>query len=609
MKIKEILLVLLFLFICVIILNESYGMLGFHHGFLTMHGLALSKSLNFDWPFLMSNGYRDAGLYNRFPSSAFWLIKLTEFFNQDTVVSKLNGARFLMNLFFLGAIFFTYAALRKFGLKILSAIFGVFVGFSSKLVLLYSDMVFNDVPTLFGLSLYLWSLVNFIQGGSRRMLLGSGICCLLFSWQPAFQIFIINIVIFLYYFKEGNKKYIELFKITLIFLAFFILINSAGIISELIYSSGNSPSLQSFISRVGANKTIDGPFENILSWDNFIHTIGYGYVGMMVPSYLSYSPDTLSNVILLFIITVSISVASYLSYRKSLIHLLFFLGLAFSSFLYVIIFKRFVIFHNFQMLYFSPLIAFSFAIIFNPISRRIDFKFINYLICLLFIFLFLVGIYRAHSLKISETSSNLIDLIQIDKIIRKLDDYKGIPVENLISDKKLMQGLAPNYFFSSELILPNGSITPLRLIDRARLVGIYGASSKSLLPDEGEFNIEIDRLALRNFLFDHSRRKFNSVFEVFFYKNSLYYFIDNCDYFNDDNKFYVNIRLINNKNKLIEGVNKSSYFTFSKGKFLLFENNICLATFNLPENSEGTVETGLIDGDGKLRNYILFEGI
>ncbi len=159
-----------------------------HHDWLSSHGLALAANFSPDHAFLMFERQTldpemDSGyvLYNRFPmgSTALIALAIAPF---DSTSSQILAARVLMLLFFAAAAVAAYLSLRRL-FDPWAALAAVLLSCSSWYALYYSDMIFNDVPTLFGVLLTFHGIVVFVQEGRFRQLVVKSCAALLLGWQ------------------------------------------------------------------------------------------------------------------------------------------------------------------------------------------------------------------------------------------------------------------------------------------------------------------------------------------------------------------------------------------------------------------------------------------
>jgi hypothetical protein len=137
------------------------GQVGFieeHHGFLSSHGLTLAQNLSFEHHGLLFNAMsldpQDQKVvydsYTRFPVTFFALLKMVLTLVPQNLAAQMQAAHTLMLGFFLLAMVGAYRALYLITAGRRLALFATLMGFSGFYVNYYSDMIFNDIPTLCG---------------------------------------------------------------------------------------------------------------------------------------------------------------------------------------------------------------------------------------------------------------------------------------------------------------------------------------------------------------------------------------------------------------------------------------------------------------------------
>ncbi len=159
-----------------------------HHDWLSSLGLAKAANFSPDHAFLMFerrtlDPEMDYGyvLKNGFPPGAFALTALA-IAPFDGLSSQILAARMLMLLFFAAAAVVAWLSLRRL-FDPWVALAAVLLSCSSWYALYYSDMIFNDVPSLFGVLLAFHGIVVFVQEGRFRQLVVKSCAALLLGWQ------------------------------------------------------------------------------------------------------------------------------------------------------------------------------------------------------------------------------------------------------------------------------------------------------------------------------------------------------------------------------------------------------------------------------------------
>ena len=166
------------------------------HGFLSSHGLTLAAHLSPEHHFLMYNrivvdsaGVDHYEAYNRFSIVPFALIRGAMELGGDDLFAQVAAARKLMLLFWLGAMFCAYLAFKRLGRRPLIAATVVMLAFSTRFFLRYNDMVFNDVPALFGCMLLFHGLILHWQENRPRQLLVKALIAVALGWQAYAMLF------------------------------------------------------------------------------------------------------------------------------------------------------------------------------------------------------------------------------------------------------------------------------------------------------------------------------------------------------------------------------------------------------------------------------------
>lgn len=170
--------------------NDRHSFQPGHHGFLSSHGMTLAAHLSADHHFLMFNRIeRDAGgalrydAYNRFPVGAFAIIRAATFPFRRDLSMQISVARNLMNVFLAIAACIACLSLYRLVANWWAAVGATLLAFSSYYCLYYNDMIFNDVPALFGVLLVFHGMVVFMQEQRYGQLLVKVCAGLFLGWQ------------------------------------------------------------------------------------------------------------------------------------------------------------------------------------------------------------------------------------------------------------------------------------------------------------------------------------------------------------------------------------------------------------------------------------------
>ena len=179
------------------------------HG-LSAHGLTLAAHLSPEHHFLMYNrvmldadGAERIEPYNRFSIVPFALIRCAMAFGGDDLIDQFVCARKMMLAFLLGAMFCAYLAFRRLRPGSWAVPVVVALAFSTKFCLYYGDMVFNDIPELFGCMLTFHGFVVYWQEKRFGQLLAKALVAVALGWQIYAMILPVAVYIGL---KKRNRK-------------------------------------------------------------------------------------------------------------------------------------------------------------------------------------------------------------------------------------------------------------------------------------------------------------------------------------------------------------------------------------------------------------------
>jgi hypothetical protein len=170
--------------------TRTTAFLPVHHGYLSSMALAMGKNLDKEHHFLLftrkwvdAQGKSGVDPHNRFPIAAFALVGGTVSGCSDDPACEMLRGRMLMLLFAWGALAASMLLLETLcGDPLLSAA-AALLGFSSFYLQYYNDMIFNDVPALFGFVLVLLGIARFEKTGSALLLTAAAILAISLGWQ------------------------------------------------------------------------------------------------------------------------------------------------------------------------------------------------------------------------------------------------------------------------------------------------------------------------------------------------------------------------------------------------------------------------------------------
>jgi hypothetical protein len=428
-------------------------------GFLSTHGLAISKNITQEDNFLMYNRKNihnrtiEYSSYNRFPITTFIILKTT----MDCFAHNLNEeivvAKRVMLFFFMLSLLLTYIILIELTAKnyIVSIIVTLFV-FSSHELLMWKDMIFNDIPSLFGFLLTFHGIVMYEKYRHFKQLIVKSLIALLLGWQvySLLLIFIlINTFILMYKHIKNNvpfplflKKTVRSneFKLGLYTLLFGLMILSLNFFNE--YKSSNTKtfiqmdSVQSALDRLEIQNQVQESSISTTTYDdlslkNFVfHQITRiaklifpAIVNDKIKLYTNYSINNYQQSILLIILAFW-TVYFILKYAyKDLIYKKLIIILFFSTFIWVLVFKTFVTFHDFQVIYYIGIaIVFYLSLVYGVTRLCKSCKISSLLLLILAIYTFSSSyVYMEQKYKVTQKNNylqelqNLVDIVRQDK--------------------------------------------------------------------------------------------------------------------------------------------------------------------------------------------------
>ena len=226
------------------------------HGFVSAHGLTLAAHLSPEHHFLTFNtfavdaaGNERLDSYSRFPATSFMLVRAATALAGDDLLDQIVWAQKLMWAFMLGAMFCAYRAFRRLRPGSWAVPVAVLLAFSSKYCLFFGDMVFNDVPELFGCMLTFHGFVVYWQEKRFGQLLAKALVAVALGWQIFAMVFPLALFMFL---SGGNRKdAIRLASAAFAFGALLVTVNVAQEYMALNRTLLELPSVESALGRTG----------------------------------------------------------------------------------------------------------------------------------------------------------------------------------------------------------------------------------------------------------------------------------------------------------------------------------------------------------------------
>jgi len=357
--------------------NDQSGFDKEHHGFLSSHGASIAKNLSASHNFLMFEGafidrYGKISYqtYNRFPVTAFLILKIFMSIFSPNLSMEISVARQVMNLFFVGAMMFTFLSVYELSRSHLAAISITLFSFSSFYLNYYNDMIFNDTPTLFGFILSFHGIIIYHLYGRKPQMFLKAIVGLSLGWHVLSMLLAYILCSFVVDFLN-NRSIIRLirsdqFKLGLISLIFAIFLLGFNFVNEAIVTGkplAEIGSFQSAKSRIGQNDTFQLRYNEYLEWGAFskeqLHRIG----AMSIPYVFKNSGNfkLVGGIVLLVVLFGCCLLKN---------RILFFTFL-FSGFLWAFPMRGYTFSHDYQSIYYIGIPVIFFYIIVNSLKKKV----------------------------------------------------------------------------------------------------------------------------------------------------------------------------------------------------------------------------------------------
>jgi hypothetical protein len=451
--------------------NHTDGFDTGHHGNLSSHGMAIARNLSvIEKPFLMftnrtllDNGKIEFKTYNRFPVFPFLLIRLFTISFEPNLATQIFVARLLMDLFFLLSIILAYMLLKTLLEDNLKAFIVALFVFSSYFMLYYSDMIFNDIPSLFGFMLAMYMVACLVKNPLSNfkviifsllsISMGWQVYSVLFSW-----LFVdIGFAIKRRSFSLKGLIYSPSFIATTTATCFGLFIILAQLLNEALAVGeplSNSGTFQSALWRLGlGNSQTYSQYTSILGWPYFLFQQGLRIAVLLVPfsvlatflMKLKYVVIIGMSAIVLFAATLfrrKENINALVSFTRANCHL--FLVLNLSGFFWSMPLRHFVVFHDFQSVFYVgiPLAVYSSLIYIR--GPKAPFA------VLITSVLFIASVFSANCLK-SQAASRLNEVTsEFQKIEEKLPLNARVQFE--ISDSLLSLGYCSIDFYTAGVL-------------------------------------------------------------------------------------------------------------------------------------------------------------
>ncbi len=381
-------LVILLLVGFVVLFFENYN-ISFqqgHHGFLSSHGITLATNISAENNFLMfhnlsidGQGNQLYNAYNRFPITSFLILKIFMLPFGNNLEMQVLAARYVMILFYLGSMLLSYLSMQLLLKNKLLAFSTTLMTFSSVFIQYYNDMIFNDIPTLFGLFLVFHGMVIYNDDNSEfKQLLIKSIIGISLGWQvyPLLFLYILYLM-FRDYYSGGwiqSKKFLSSHYFKLGLLTF--LFGSSILYTQLINESKmtNQPlsktdTVSSMKKRTGVNSNFEKKYAHVLTFDKTVSMQFDRVMIMATPAYIhqEFRKYIDSYFIILFLLFILSILVQYKQYKSQYNILIIF---ALSGFVWGFGMKHFTAFHDFQSIYYIGVPILIYGSIFSFLYNR-----------------------------------------------------------------------------------------------------------------------------------------------------------------------------------------------------------------------------------------------
>jgi hypothetical protein len=155
----------------------NYGFAAGHHGILSSQGMTIAANLSlqrhgfmYDHVSMGPDGRVVYSGYNRFPVTYFAMVKGAFVVAGEDVRRQFLFARILTSAFCAAAFLCAFLSLRLLCAASLPALCATLLAFSSMYIYYYSDMIFNDMPSLFGCLLVFHGMIVHARTDRRGQL-------------------------------------------------------------------------------------------------------------------------------------------------------------------------------------------------------------------------------------------------------------------------------------------------------------------------------------------------------------------------------------------------------------------------------------------------------
>lgn len=370
---------LIFLVVCFSVLifqNDKNGFEKGHHGFLSSHGACLSENLSVENFLLMYtskemdlNGKVTFQTYTRFPVTTFLLLKVAMAIAGNDLSMKILIARQIMNLFFLGALFVSFLSVYEISRNYFIALSVAFLSFSSAYLHYYNDMIFNDIPTLFGFLLTAHGLIQYKLHGKKFQMFVKTMIGVSLGWQ-VFGLLIAFVLLETFgcifkYRKMGNVFSWDTFLLGVVSLVFgtFLLLFNLSVASHVTGTPmAKLGTVASAKQRFGQVDEFNKKYNEYLSSGYFFKDQMHRVGAMTVPYFFKEG-----GALYLYGIIISLFLLLMVFFVKQKILLCSFL---LSGFFWAFPMKSFTFSHDFQSIFYIGVPLLFYCLLLNIINKK-----------------------------------------------------------------------------------------------------------------------------------------------------------------------------------------------------------------------------------------------
>lgn len=359
---------------------------------ISVHGMVLSKNLlNNDSPLLMymskelKDGVKIYNAYNRFPVFPFLITGIVIYPFENDYFLQVYIARQLMNLFFFLSFIIVFKIVTKLLKNKYKSLIITILTFSSYYMLTYNNMIFNDIPALFGFVIALYCVIKTKDSKLKTSeILFYSVFPIMFGWQP-FAVYITWFCIestetlfpiektsfkrkTFNLFKQTSFKVVGISIITGIIILGLQLFNEWRIVGG---SFWNLPSVGSLLWRTGI-KSAAGytQFLWLFEWFPFLSGLAHSITIMLIPFWPVFQVEPGINASIF--ITVILIIYVFIRYLKNRVFenkiLLIFL---LSGLLWALPMRHFVALHEFQSIFYLGFVIGTYSILFSNLKFQV----------------------------------------------------------------------------------------------------------------------------------------------------------------------------------------------------------------------------------------------